>query len=87
MKNSFFNLPGIPVCENGFSVKRKSIFKEFFIQASGNGFLSSGNSVPLFRDLLKILEFRGGNFFKRNLTVFFVKTDFRASGSQFYFNF
>ena len=39
------------------------VVNEFFILASGNGFLFSGNSVLLFSALLKFLKFVASNFF------------------------
>ena len=48
MKNGFFHLPDISSCE-------------FFILASGNEFLSNGRVFVLFRALLKLLKFEGGN--------------------------
>ena len=60
-KQFFFHLSDIPGCEtySGGNV----FFNEFFILASGTVFLSSGNSILLFRALLKFLTFGGNNFF------------------------
>ena len=54
---SFFHLTDIPACENSFSVKWKRFFNEFFIPASGNR-----KSIFLFRAMLKLFKFGGGNF-------------------------
>ena len=59
-----------------FPPRGNIFFNEFFILASGNGFLSSGNSIPLFRALLKIQKF--GTLF------LLVETNFLASGSYFF---
>ena len=56
MKNSFFYLSDIPGSENSFSVKWKRSFNEFFIPASRNR-----KSIFLFRALVKLLKFEGGN--------------------------
>ena len=44
-------------------------FNEFLIPTSGTDVLFSGNSIFLFKVLVKFLKFRGGNFFKRNLIL------------------
>ena len=59
---SFFHLTDIPACEKSFSVKWKRFFNEFFILASGNR-----KSILVFRDLLKLLKFGGGNSCLRKL--------------------
>ena len=56
MTFSFFHLSDIPGCENSFSVKWKHFFYQFFNPASENG-----KSIFLFRAMLKLLKFGGGN--------------------------
>ena len=50
-------------------------------------FLSSGNSILLFRTLLKFLGFEGSRFFFKESLFLLVETDFLTSGSFFFFHF
>ena len=56
VKNSFFHLSVIHGCENSFSDFNFSSFR--LVETD---FLSSGKSIFLFRALLKLLKFGGGN--------------------------
>ena len=83
-KNSFHVETGFVTCEKQFLFHLSDIFyifspcgivffNKFFIPAGENGFLSSGNSIPLFRALLKFLKF--GVTLRRTLFLL-VETDF-----------
>ena len=62
-----------------FSPRGNIFFNEFFIPASGNGFLSSGNSIPLFKawSFVEVFEIWGWQFFKGNLIRFFLFSERR----------
>ena len=68
---SFFHLTDIPACENSFSVKWKRFINELFIPASGNR-----KSFFLFRALLQLLKFGGGNSCFQKLTFWLVELIF-----------
>ena len=86
-KNSFHVETGFVTCEKRFysicqiflAVKIVFspcgivFFNKFFIPAGENGFLSSGNSIPLFRALLKFLKF---GVTLRGTLFLLVETDF-----------
>ena len=67
-KQFIFHLSDIPGCENSFSVKWKRIFlTNSSSRLVETVFMSSGNSILLFRVLLKFLKFGASNFLKINL--------------------
>ena len=75
MKNGFFHLSDIPGSENGFSQ-----VKRFSFRLVETNFLSSRNSIVLFRALLENLKFEGSSFLGETLFLL-VETDFLASRS------
>ena len=70
VKNRFSHLSDIPGSGGSFSLKWKRFLNQFFIPACGNKFLSSRNSIVLFRALLKILKFQNFKYFFQRERVF-----------------
>ena len=82
---SFFHLTDIPACENSFSVK----WKRFFLTNSSFQLVETERVFFLFRALLKLLKFGGGNSCLRKLIFWLVElifshfSDTRSSESYF----
>ena len=90
VKNSFFSIfQLILAVKTVFRSSGNVFFNRFVIPASGNGFLSSGKNIFLFRALLKLLKFGGDNSCLRKLIFWLAElifshfSDTRSSESYF----
>ena len=80
----FFHLSDIPGSENSFSQGIHFLTNSSFLIIRTN-YLSSRNSIVLFRALLKILKFDGSSLFKRKPYFCSWKLIFWLVGSCFVF--